>query len=274
MTFDLHLRDGRKLTYDHPVVMGIINLTPDSFFAGSRCLSSGEAFTSQAAEQLRLRVRQMIADGAEMIDVGACSTRPNYVPPTPEEELRRLEWGLPIVREVTKLPISIDTYRAEVARVAVEKLGADIVNDVYGGTRDPEMASVVCSTGAPFIMNADAADVPAFFRQQLPLFEGVQVILDPGFGFGKTLEENYAVLRDLSQLRRDFPDFVLLIGVSRKRMVWQLLNITPDESLNGTTVLHAFALQGGAHILRVHDVKEAVQVVRIFEAYKGSAPSR
>ena len=268
MTFDLHLRDGRTLTYDHPVVMGIINLTPDSFFAGSRCLSSGEEFSTEAAQQLRERVKQMERDGAEMIDVGACSTRPNYVPPTPEEELHRLEWGLPIVREVTKLPISIDTYRADVARVAVEKLGADIVNDVYGGTRDPEMASVVCSLGAPFIMNADAADVPAFFRQQLPLFEGVQVILDPGFGFGKTLEGNYAVLHDLSKLCQEFSDYVMLVGVSRKRMVWQLLDITPDAALNGTTVLHTLALLGGAHILRVHDVKEAVQAVRICRAYQ------
>ena len=268
MTFDLHLRDGRTLTYDHPVVMGIINLTPDSFFAGSRCLSSGEEFSTEAAQQLRERVQQMERDGAEMIDVGACSTRPNYVPPTPEEELRRLEWGLPIVREVTQLPVSVDTYRADVARVAVEKLGADIVNDVYGGTRDPEMASVVCSTGAPFIMNADAADVPAFFRQQLLLFEGVQVILDPGFGFGKTLEGNYAVLHDLSKLCREFSDYVMLVGVSRKRMVWQLLDITPDAALNGTTVLHTLALLGGAHILRVHDVKEAVQAVRICRAYQ------
>ena len=266
MDFSLSLRDGRTIHYDHPVVMGIINLTPDSFFAGSRCLSDVDAMGEEQAQALRQRVRQMVADGAEMIDVGACSTRPNYVPPTAQEEIRRLCWGLPIVREEVQLPVSVDTYRAEVARVAVEELGADIVNDVYGGTRDAEMLTVVRQLGAPFILGADSADVETFFDRQLPQLEGVQVILDPDFGFSKDLQQNYATLRTLSQLIGRFSSMPMLVGVSRKRMVWQLLGIKADEALNGTTVLHTLALQSGAHILRVHDVREAVQAVRIVQA--------
>ena len=250
--------------------MGIVNLTPDSFFAGSRCLAGADTFGPEQVEALRQRVAQMLKDGAEMIDVGACSTRPNYVPPTTEEELRRLEWGLPIIRSMTDVPISIDTYRAEVARVAVEELGADIVNDVYGGTRDEEMLAVVRRLGAPFILGADSADVRTFFDRQLAQLKGVQVILDPDFGFSKDLQQNYSTLHDLSSLIADYPDYPMLVGVSRKRMVWQLLEITPDEALYGTTVLHVLAMQQGAHILRVHDVREAVQAVRICEAYEDS----
>ena len=135
MFFDIILRDGRKLSYERPVVMGIVNLTPDSFFAGSRSLNAESPVLSDAdADSLRRRVGRMLADGAQMIDVGACSTRPGYTPPSAAEELRRLEWGLPIVREVVAsadVPVSVDTYRAEVAEAAVTRLGADIINDVY-----------------------------------------------------------------------------------------------------------------------------------------------
>ena len=269
MNFTLQLKGGRRVQYDYPVVMGIINLTPDSFYAGSRTLAGGEPFSAQQEEQLRQRVRQMIQEGAEMIDVGACSTRPNYVPPTPEEELQRLQWGLPIVRQETDLPISVDTYRAEVARVAVSELGADIVNDVYGGTRDPEMVSVVNALGVPFILGADSDDVAGFFRRQIPLFnKEVQLILDPDFGFSKTLDQNYEVLADLPKLLAEFPDYVMLVGVSRKSMIWRLLDITPNEALNSTTVLNTISLQAGAHILRVHDVLQAREAVRLVEKMK------
>lgn len=261
MEFSINLRDGRQVRFDHPVVMGIINVTPDSFFAGSRCLDKD----GEEENLLRARIQQMMDDGAEMIDVGACSTRPGYEPPSAEEELRRLEWGLPIVTDVVRgaMPISVDTYRASVAEAAVTRLGADIVNDVYGGTRDPEIIEVVNRTGAPFILTADSNDVLGFFSQQIAKVKGAQVILDPGYGFSKTVDDNYVWMRRLSELISTYPDCPMLVGISRKSMIWKLLGNTPNEALNGTTVLNTIALLSGAHILRVHDVREAVEAVRI-----------
>lgn len=270
MEFSINLRDGRLVRFDHPVVMGIINLTPDSFFAGSRCLDKdGEEETL-----LRARIQQMMADGAEMIDVGACSTRPGYEPPSAEEELRRLEWGLPIVTDVVRgaMPISVDTYRASVAEAAVTRLGADIVNDVYGGTRDPEIIEVVNRTGAPFILTADSNDVLGFFAQQIAKVKGAQVILDPGYGFSKTVDDNYVWMRRLSELIEAYPDCPMLVGISRKSMIWKLLGNTPNEALNGTTVLNTIAIQAGAHILRVHDVREAVEAVKIVTKMQTAKP--
>jgi len=281
MFFDIILRDGRKLHYERPVVMGIVNLTPDSFFAGSRSLSADFPASSDA-DSLRRRVQQMLADGAEMIDVGACSTRPGYTPPSADEELRRLAWGMPIVREVlrgTNIPISVDTYRADVADAAVTRLGADIINDVYSGTRDAAMFDVVARTGAPYILMADSAQVDDFFRERLAALSDAfaqnprstrgTVILDPGYGFSKTLADNYRWMRDLPQLIGQFPDCPMLVGISRKSMIFKLLNVDPTRALNGTTVLNTLAIEAGAHILRVHDVREAVEAVRICEAVKG-----
>lgn len=292
VSFSIRLRDGQEFHYDHPVVMGIINLTPDSFYSNSRCLGGEE----DAETQLRARVKQMIRAGAEMIDVGACSTRPGYEPPSAEEELRRLEWGLPIVVSAihdarcrrsqmidnlaskddsgddlckdcsvdhTPLPISVDTYRASVAEAAITRLGADIINDVYGGTRDPKMISVVNHLKAPYILTADSNDVPEFFSQQMALIKNAQVILDPGYGFSKTLDENYKWIQRLPELIASFPACPMLVGISRKSMIWKLFNNTPQEALNGTTILNTVALMSGAHILRVHDVNEAVECVKI-----------
>lgn len=291
MAFQIRLRSGRICRYDHPVVMGIINITPDSFFAGSRTLTTD---CLQEAEQfLRSRVINMIKAGAEMIDVGACSTRPGYTPPSSDEELHRLEWGLPIVSDAIRscttpeqtIPVSVDTYRASVAEAAIERLGADIINDVYGGTREPAILEVVARTGAPYILTADSNDVAGFFRQQIAalkrqiekvhgenassfLSSPSSLILDPGYGFSKNVEENYLWMRNLSALIAEFREYPMLVGISRKSMIFRLLGTDPDHSLNGTTVLNTYSLLAGAHILRVHDVPEAIECVRIVSKLK------
>ena len=281
MSFSITLRDGRCLDYARPAVMGIINLTPDSFYAASRALADNTS-PELDAEALRQRVRQMLADGAQMLDVGACSTRPGYTPPSADEELRRLAWGLPIVREIAasaNVPISVDTYRASVAEAAVTRLGADIINDVYAGTRDEAMFDVVARTGAPYILMADALEVDRWFRERLEVLANAfarhprdvrgTVILDPGYGFSKTLADNYLWMRRLPQLIRDFSACPMLVGISRKSMIFKLLANDPDHSLTGTTVLNTLAIEAGAHILRVHDVREAVEAVKICEAVRG-----
>lgn len=276
MYFSIHLRTGEAINYSHPVVMGIINLTPDSFYENSRSLTGNEP--DYLEKQLRKRVSEMLQAGAEMIDVGACSTRPGYTPPTAEEELSRLEWGLPIVvsaiQETVKdrrIPISVDTYRASVAEAAVCRLGADIINDVYAGTHDTEMLPVVARLGAPYILTADSNDVPNFFNERINALETLAaqyqkptcIILDPGFGFSKNLEENYAVMRQLKAMIETYKDYPMLVGISRKSMIYRLLGTDPAHSLNGTTVLNTYSLMAGAHILRVHDVQEAVETVKI-----------
>lgn len=276
--FNLTLRDGKSLLYQGPQVMGIINVTPDSFYSDSRV---------QDEESLRERVRQFVRQGATMIDVGAYSTRPDAAEVSPEEELCRLEWALPIVaqtvRDAKPLPISVDTFRAKVAEAAIERLGADIINDVSGGTLDPEMIPLVNRLQTPYILmhmrgtpqtmqqqtvypEGVTSEVIRFFRQQLSQIHGVQVILDPGFGFAKTLEQNYELMRGLPQIAEAFADCPLLVGISRKSMIYRLLGTMPAESLNGTTVLNTLALTLGANILRVHDVRECVEAVRIVGA--------
>lgn len=283
MTFSIHLRSGKEIHYDHPVVMGIINVTPDSFYSGSRTLTVGDRESEE--NLLRARIINMINSGAEMIDVGACSTRPGYTPPSAQEELQRLEWGMPIVIDTLRqaqvsLPVSVDTYRASVAEAAIERLGADIINDVYGGTREPEILEVVARTGAPYILTADSNDVAGFFRRQIAALKDeivkvhgekdlsvvpspLSLILDPGFGFSKTLDENYHIMKELPALIAEFKEYPMLIGISRKSMIYRLLDTDPDHSLNGTTVLNTLSVQAGAHILRVHDVREAVEVVKM-----------
>ena len=250
-------------------VMGIVNVTPDSFWSGSRV---------QDKATLLERVRLMISQGADAIDIGGCSTRPNAVQATEEEEMERLEWGLDAIREeFPDIMLSVDTYRPRIAERCVKQWKVNIINDVYGG--DADMYGVVAETGAQYvltwaedIMQNAVEEMKLFFRDRLQKLEkaGVdvrkKVILDPGYGFGKTLEQNYTVLAHQGELRE--LGLPILAGLSRKSMAWKLLGITPEEALPATIVMNAVALMESADWLRVHDVKEAVQTVRIMNAVK------
>ncbi len=250
---------GRLFDLSRPCVMGILNVTPDSFFAGSRV---------QTAEAIRARANQIMAEGGRIIDVGACSTRPGGDVVDEEEEMRRLAMALPVIREAQPdAVISVDTFRASVARRTVEEFGADIINDVEEG-RDPAMFRTVAELGVPYILMSTAATLEemlaGFARevQQLRSLGQKDIILDPGFGFGKgPVDGNYSLLGEMERLH--VMELPLLVGISRKRMIHQLLGITPEESLNGTTVLNTIALLKGAAILRVHDVRAAAEAVRI-----------
>jgi len=272
-----------------PCVMGIINVTPDSFYAASRV---------QEEDALRQRVSDILDQGGSIIDVGAYSTRPGAAEVTADEELKRLAWALPIIRSKLRelqreVMISVDTYRAHVAEVCVTELDADIINDVSGGTLDDEMLDVVARTGAPFILmhmrgtpqtmqqltdypDGVTNEVIAFFHRQISQLENrivkwrpestlidYNIILDPGYGFAKTLEQNYQLMAGLDQIRKAFPQYPVLVGISRKSMIYRLLGIDAQKALNGTTVLNTYALLHGAAILRVHDVREAAEVVRM-----------
>ena len=270
-TYSLNLR-GRLVTIDRPWVMGIINVTPDSFYSGSRVNDEG-LFTE--------RVRQMIADGADVIDVGACSTRPGSESVDAQGEMARLEWALAAIRrEAPHVVVSVDTFRADVARRCVEEWGADIINDISGGTMDEAMFATVASLRVPYVLmhmrgtpetmagltdydnvTAEVLEWMARRIDQLRQLGVADVIADPGFGFAKTLEQNYELLARLNAFHA--LDAPLLVGVSRKRMIYTPLNCTADEALNGTTVVNTIALEQGAHILRVHDVKAAAQAVAI-----------
>ena len=248
--------NGKLLDLSEPQVMGIINLTPDSFFAASRKL---------ADEEIVARCHQILLEGGTIIDAGACSTRPGSELVSEEEEMRRLRNGLALIRkELPDAILSIDTFRPDVARMCVEEFGADIINDVEGSE---EMFQTVARLRTPYIYmtrKATVHDVLIDFAQTVQRLRDLgqkDIILDPGFGFGKTLEQNFQLLNELEKLL--VMELPLLVGMSRKRMVWQTLAITPDESLNGTTVLNTVALQKGASILRVHDVKEAVEAVKL-----------
>lgn len=239
---------GRLIDLSTPQVMGILNVTPDSFFAGSR---------KQTEAEIAERANQIVEQGGTMIDVGAMSTRPGYDDVTVEEEMRRLRLALPIIRrEQPDAIISVDTFREEVARMAVEEYGADIINDVRGEMTPPRVPYIYMSsapTSEAILM--DFAEKVQRLRDQ----GHKDIILDPGFGFGKTVEQNYEVLGNMERLQ--VMQLPILVGVSRKSMIWKKLGITPDEALNGTTALNTIALQKGATILRVHDVKEAVETV-------------
>ena len=251
--------NGRLLDLSEPQVMGIVNLTPDSFYAASR---------KQTDVEIVARCHQILLEGASMIDVGACSTRPGGELVSEQEEVERLRNGLRVIRkELPDAVLSIDTFRPQVARMCVEEFGADIINDVEGGE---EMFQTVSRLRIPYIYmsrKATVHDVLIDFAQTVQRLRDLgqkDIILDPGFGFGKTLEQNFQLLSELEKLL--VMELPLLVGMSRKRMVWQTLKVTPDESLNGTTVLNTVALQKGASILRVHDVREAVEAVRLTSA--------
>lgn len=255
--------NGRLLDLSEPQVMGIINLTPDSFYAASRKQAEGEIIA---------RCHQILLEGASIIDVGACSTRPGGGLVSEEEEAERLQRGLRLIRrEMPDAILSIDTFRPEVARMCIEEYGADIINDVEGSD---EMFQTVARLRTPYIYmsrKATVHDILLDFAktvQRLRDLAQKDIILDPGFGFGKTPEENFLLLRELEKLH--VLDLPLLVGMSRKRMVWQTLKVTPDNALNGTTVLNTVALQKGASILRVHDVKEASEAVKLVLNLKSS----
>ena len=254
---------GQLMDLSQPQVMGILNVTPDSFFAGSR---------KQTEQEIAERTNQIVAEGATIIDIGGCSTRPGSEPVSEAEEMQRLRLALEVVRrEQPHAVISVDTFRPNVARMTVEEFGADIINDVSEGS--VEMYRMIARIRVPYILMSVQPTLRdmllAFARevQQLRDLGVKDIILDPGFGFGKTVAQNYQVMNELERLQ--VMELPLLVGISRKSMIFKLLELTPHESLNGTSVLNTIALMKGASILRVHDVKEAVECVRIVESLNG-----
>ena len=254
--------NGRLLSLEEPQVMGILNVTPDSFYAGSRV---------QTERDIVSRAQQIVTEGGSMIDVGACSTRPDSEPATEQEEMERLRGALGIIRrEMPDAIISVDTFRPDVARMAVEEFGADIINDVGtpSTTHHPSpMHRMVTGLQVPYIYMSRKATMRDILLDCAEVMDTLRamgqkdIILDPGFGFGKTLEENYAVLNNLERMQ--MTGLPVLVGVSRKSMIYKCLDIDPAQALNGTTVLNTIALTKGASILRVHDVREAVEAVKL-----------
>lgn len=272
-SFSLNIK-GELRVYDRPQVMGIVNVTPDSFFEGSRTMSETE---------IARRIEKHIAAGADFIDMGAYSSRPGADDVPEEIETERLRTGMKILRAVDRsIPVSIDTFRAAVARVAVEGFGADMVNDISGGNLDDRMFETVAALGVPYILmhmrgtpstmqaltdyDDVTADVVADLSRklrELRLHGVADVIVDPGFGFSKTTEQNFEMMRNLDAFAA--LGCPLLVGVSRKSMITRTLGVPSAEALAGTVTLDAFALMKGAAFLRVHDVLEAVQTVKLFE---------
>ena len=259
--------NGQLFSLDEPQVMGILNATPDSFYAGSR---------KQTEEEIIGRVHQILDEGGSIIDVGACSTRPDAEPATEKEEMERLRFALPIVRrEAPEAVVSVDTFRPDVARMVVEEFGADIINDVAGPVNvqqstvnvQHDMFRMVSRLRVPYIYmsrKATMKDVLLDCAEAVDTLRSMgqkDIVLDPGFGFGKTVEQNYAVRRDLERMQ--MLHLPILVGISRKSMIYRLLDTDPTQALNGTTVLNTIALMKGANILRVHDVREAVECVKM-----------
>ena len=271
------LYNGKLIDLSTPLVMGILNVTPDSFFDGGQYNS---------VESATKRARQIIDEGGKIIDIGAYSTRPGADDVSVEEELKRL---IPVVKsikaEFSEVIISIDTFRSEVAKTVVEECGDCIINDISGGTMDAFMFKTVAALNVPYIL-MHIQGVPGTMQQNpqynnvtkeviKSLSEGVfklhelgvsDVIIDPGFGFGKTMDHNYELFNHLDAFR--FFELPLLVGISRKSMIYRLFENSPEKSLNGTSILNTLALQAGANILRVHDVHEAVEAVQITEKLK------
>jgi len=263
---------GRLLSFDTPRVMGVINITPDSFYKGSR-------YTDEAS--ILAAAGKMVGDGADFIDIGGYSSRPGAESVSEEEEKSRV---LPAIKLVSsafpQAVISVDTFRAAVAREAVDKCGAHIINDISGGEADRDMFPLIKELNVPYVLmhmqgtpstmqknpvyDDIVADILQWFGKKIVELHasGVKdIILDPGFGFGKTIANNFELLRRLKEF--SVPDLPVMAGLSRKSMIWKTLNITPSDSANGTTVLNTIALLNGADILRVHDVKEAKQAVEL-----------
>ena len=273
--------NGTLMDLSTPRVMGIVNVTPDSFFAGSR---------TQTEADIARRMEQLLTEGADILDLGGYSSRPGAADVSPAEECERLRLGLSVIRRVCPdAVVSVDTFRADVARMCVEEYGAAIINDISGGELDAEMFPTVARLGVPYILmhmqgtpqtmqdkpryDDLLRDVFLYFArkvQQLRDLGQKDIILDPGFGFGKTLEDNYTLLAHLEEFASVF-QLPVLVGVSRKSMITKLLGITPAEALNGTTVLNTLCLTKGAAILRVHDVRPAVEAVRLVQAMQSPA---
>lgn len=263
---------GKLFDLGEPQVMGILNVTPDSFFDGSR---------KQTEEEIRSRVEQIVAEGGSMIDIGAYSSRPGADDVSAKEEMERLRRGMKILREVAPhIPVSVDTFRADVAKMSIEELGADIINDISGGELDKAMFKTVAEQKVPYILmhmkgtpqtmqqaphyDDLMKEILLYFAEKIQQLRDLgqkDIILDPGFGFAKTLEHNYELMNHMEELK--LFELPILSGVSRKSMIYKLLGNTPQDALNGTTVLNTISLMKGASILRVHDVKEAVEVAKI-----------
>ena len=269
---------GRLLDLATPQVMGILNVTPDSFYSGSRM---------QTEEDIAARARQILDEGASIIDIGAYSSRPNAEHISAEEEMRRLRTGLEILnRNHPEAIISVDTFRADVAEWCVKEYGVAIINDIAAGEMDSEMFETVARLGVPYIMmhmqgtpqsmqtephyDNLLKEIFMYFAKKIQQLRdlGVKdIVLDPGFGFGKTLEHNYELMAHLEEFK--VFELPLLVGISRKSMIYRLFGSTPQEALNGTTVLDTIALMKGADIIRVHDVREAVEAVKMVEKIVG-----
>ena len=269
--------NGKLMDLSQPQVMGILNVTPDSFYAGSRGVAERDIID---------RLRQMTDEGASIIDIGAYSSRPDADDVSTEEEMARLRHALNLVRQhQPDAVVSVDTFRADVARMCVEEYGVAMVNDISAGEMDDEMFPTIARLGVPYIaMHMKGTpqtmqinpqyehflkEIFYFFSEKVQKLRdlGVKdIIIDPGFGFGKTIEHNYQLMNHLEEFK--LFGLPLLVGISRKSMIYKLLGTTPEEALNGTTVLNTIALQKGAHILRVHDVKAAVEAVKIVEKMK------
>lgn len=265
---------GKLIDLSRPQVMGILNVTPDSFYDNSRCPD---------ATTVAKRVTALISEGADMIDVGGYSSRPGCADVSVDEEKRRLAIGFEAIRQqCPEAIISVDTFRAEVARWSVEEWGVQIVNDISGGELDDKMFDTVAQLKVPYVMMHMRGTPEAMMQEQYLHYEDVtadvlqyfaakidrltlmginDIIIDPGFGFSKTLDDNYRLMSHIDEFTH--LGLPLLVGISRKSMIYKLLNTTPAESLNGTTALNVLALIGGANILRVHDVKAAVEAVKI-----------
>ena len=272
--------NGQLRSLRRPLVMGIINATPDSFFAESR---------AQSEVTLTNKVLEMLQQGAAILDIGACSTRPFAAEVSETEEMTRLRDALSVIRSVFPTAcLSVDTYRANVARMCVEEFGVDIINDISGGDFDPMMFDTIANLRVPYVLmhtqgnpqtmqlNPTYSNVVGEVIQNLSekisqlRQKGVcDIIIDPGFGFGKTIEQNYQLLAHLSDFK--LLGAPILVGVSRKSMIYKPLEVTPDEALNGTTAVHTIALMNGANILRTHDVRTTVEVVKIVDKLTGTS---
>ena len=269
---------GELLSLDIPVVMGILNVTPDSFYVNSR---------QQDEISISSRIETIISEGGAFVDVGGYSSRPDAAEVSSAEEWGRIEPALRILRDdYPQIPVSVDTFRADIARHAVEEYGVAVINDISGGTMDEKMFETVAKLNVPYVLmhmrgvfqtmhqNTEYSDfledIMMYFAvkvRSLRLLGVNDVIIDPGFGFSKTLDQNYELMRCLNEFSMML-ECPLLVGISRKRMIYSLLDCTAEDSLNGTTTLNTFALLNGADILRVHDVKAAVEAIKIVSKLK------
>ena len=275
---------GKLVSLDTPLVMGIVNITPDSFYQGSR---------KQSEKEIVERVQQIIDQGGSIIDIGGQSTTPTSTLHTAKEEMERLAPALSIIqREFPNAILSVDTFYSDVAKASVEKYGVAIINDISGGQIDNQMFATVANLNVPYILmhmrgtpqtmqqhttsyNNFIQDIIFYFSEKIAHLNSLgvnDIIVDPGFGFSKTLEQNYELMAHLKYFH--IFDTPLLVGISRKSMLYKPLEITANESLNATTVLNTYALQSGAKILRVHDVKEAVECVKLTDKLNKYTPQQ